>query len=196
MHRLTLSNRQSSELEQLWWVLVGVGLLSTAAGVVLVARPSNSLKTLAVIAGIFLLVDGIAALIASVGDAENRTVRVLSGVLGVVVGIALIRHPFHGVTTIGLLIGIWLVAVGGIRLVEAIVEGVRPWLRSGLAAIEIAAGAVIVSDPHIGYTALALITGIWLIANGIGTVALALAFHGAEREVHRTRQPFAEAEHR
>jgi len=36
-------------------------------------------------------------------------------------------------------------------------------MRALIALLEIAVGIVIVSDPHIGYTALAVIEGIWLI---------------------------------
>jgi uncharacterized membrane protein HdeD (DUF308 family) len=42
-----------------WWVLTLLGLISIAAGVIVLARPSTSLAALAVICGVFLLVDGI-----------------------------------------------------------------------------------------------------------------------------------------
>jgi uncharacterized membrane protein HdeD (DUF308 family) len=34
---------------------------------------------------------------------------------------------------------------------------------------------VIVSDPHIGYATLAILTGIWLILNGLATIAIGFA---------------------
>lgn len=163
-----------------WWVPLVVGALSVAAGVILVLKPSNSLATLAVIFGIFLLVDGIGELIASFGDrVENRTLAAILGVLAVVVGIALIRHPFHGVIAIGLLIGIWLVAAGVVRLIRALVVSARPVLGVLVAVLEVVIGIVIVSEPHIGYTTLAVITGIWLILSGIGTVALGMTLRRA-----------------
>ena len=118
------------EAFRLWWVFVVVGLASLIAGVILVLKPSNSLATLAVVVGIFLLIDGIAELIRSFGGrVENRALSAIIGVLGVVIGIALIRHPFHGVTAIGLLIGIWLVAAGVVRLVWAIALARRRLLQ-------------------------------------------------------------------
>ena len=42
-----------------WWLLLLVGALSVIAGVIILFKPSDSLATLAVIAGIFLLLDGI-----------------------------------------------------------------------------------------------------------------------------------------
>lgn len=165
-----------------WWVTLLVGVLSVIAGIILVFKPSNSLATLAVIFGIFLLIDGIGELIASlVGAVENRALAAIVGVLGVVVGIALIRHPFHGVAAIGLLIGIWLVAAGVVRLVRELVVGTRPVLGVLIALLEVFVGIAIVADPHIGYATLAVLTGIWLIFSGIGTVALGVAIR---RELH------------
>ena len=159
-----------------WWLLVVVGVASLVAGVILVLKPSNSLATLAVVVGIFLLVDGIIELVSSFGHSvEHRALAVIVGILGITVGIILIRHPTHAVSAIGLLIGIWLVAAGAVRLVRAVTLGVGTLLRLVIALLEIAVGIVIISEPHIGYATLAVLAGIWLILNGIGTISLGVA---------------------
>lgn len=179
MHKQDLHQDDALALRSMWWLFMLTGLASVVAGAILVAKPSNSLATLAVVAGIFLLVDGTVELVASLGSgAENRTLGAIVGVLGIIVGITLVRHPLHGVAAIGILIGIWLVASGVIRLVRAIVEGQRPFLRAAIALIEIVAGIAVVSDPHIGYATLAVLYGIWLIVNGIGTIVFAVAVRG------------------
>jgi uncharacterized membrane protein HdeD (DUF308 family) len=164
------------EPSRLWWLFVVVGIASLVAGVILVLKPSNSLAALAVVVGIFLLIDGIAELIRSFGHTvENRALAAIIGVLGIVIGIILIRHPFHGVTAIGLLIGIWLVAAGVIRLFWAIALRRRVLLNIAVAVLEIVAGIVVISDPHIGYATLAILVGIWLILNGLATIAIGFA---------------------
>jgi uncharacterized membrane protein HdeD (DUF308 family) len=164
------------DVSRLWWLFVVVGIASLVAGVILVLEPSNSLATLAVVVGIFLLIDGIAELIRSFGNTvQSRALAAIIGLLGIVIGIILIRHPFHGVTAIGLLIGIWLVAAGVIRLFWAVALRRRVLLNIAVAALEIIAGIVIVSDPHIGYATLAILTGIWLILNGLATIAIGFA---------------------
>lgn len=180
MNRLTPTLEEGMEPSRLWWLVALVGLLSVAAGVILIARPSHSLKALAVVFGIFLLLDGIIELVRSLGSAENRGLSAIIGVLGIIVGIALVRHPVQGVNAIGLLVGIWLVAGGAIRFIKAIVAAMHPLLQIVLAGVEIAAGVVILGNPHIGYTTLALVTGIWLVINGIGMVVLGRAIRGAE----------------
>jgi uncharacterized membrane protein HdeD (DUF308 family) len=154
-----------------WWLFVLTGVLSVIAGGILVAKPSHSLATLAVIFGIFIVIDGIFELVASFGAEENRALAAILGLLAIVIGIILIRHPTHAVNAIGLLIGIWLVASGVLRLVRAIATGFH-LLRLAIALLEIAVGVVVVAQPHIGYSTLAIIIGIWLIINGLAMIGL------------------------
>jgi uncharacterized membrane protein HdeD (DUF308 family) len=162
-----------------WWLLVLSGVLGVVAGVLVLAKPSNSLATLAVISGVFILVDSIFELLYAV-FAEHSGVAALLGVLGVVVGILLIRHPVRGVSTIGLVIGIWLVAVGVIRLARELGAARRTW-NLVVAGIEIAAGVVIVASPHIRFSTLALAVGIAFIVNGVGMAAVGWMMRAVRR---------------
>ena len=152
-----------------WWLLLLVGALSIAAGITILIKPGDSLATLAVIAGIFLLLDGILELAASLmGATPSRGSLALLGALTAIVGVLLIRHPIQGIAAIALLIGIWLIAVGVIRIIAAfdLYEN-RGWnIFAG--AVELLAGIVIVSDPNIGFATLALFVGIAFIVNGMG----------------------------
>ncbi len=181
MDRVELSEDQARDVAGVWWLILLLGLASVIAGIILVVRPSHSLTTLAVVIGIFLLIDGIVELVRSFGREENRALAAIVGVLGIIIGIALIRHPIHGVNAIGLVFGIWLVAAGLVRVVRAVAVRQRVLLQTVIALVEAAVGVAIVSDPHIGYTALALVAGIWLIANGIGLMATAYLLRTATR---------------
>lgn len=164
------------EVSGAWWVVMLVGLLCIAAGVIVLAQPDISLSTLAVIAGIFLLIDGIYAIVASFSrSTESRGLVALLGVLSLIVGIVLVRHPFSGVVTLALFIGIWLVCVGVVRLVEAFsLPGRRGW-NLLVALVEIVAGVVIVSSPEIGVATLALFIGIAFVLRGLGLCILGWA---------------------
>src|SRR5262249_16545911 len=182
MSAQSLTNEEIRESTWAWWLLLAIGLISIAVGVVVLAKPSDSLTTLAVIAGIFVLVDGFFDLVLSIGGhTENRGLAAILGVLGVVVGVLLIRHPFGGVLAIALLIGIWLIAMGVVRLIGAFEREHRLW-NIVLALIEVAAGIVIVSTPPIGFATLALLVGIAFIANGVATFALGWMMHTVRRD--------------
>ena len=165
-----------------WWLLLLVGVLSIAVGVTILFKPGDSLATLAVIIGIFILLDGIIELAASLmHGTQNRGMVALLGALTAIVGVLLIRHPVGGIVFVALLIGIWLIAVGVIRFVTAFETAEhRGWnMIAGL--IELIAGIVIVSDPSIGYTTLAVLVGIAFIVNGMGMFGLGWNMHALRR---------------
>jgi uncharacterized membrane protein HdeD (DUF308 family) len=170
----------AATLRWFWWLVLLIGIAGVVAGIVLIAQPSKSLSFLTILFGIMLLLDSLVALFASiVGDARHRALSAILGVLGIVVGVALIRDPFKGVTAVGILIGIWFVAAGAIGLIRVFGPGRHRLLRALLAIAGIAIGIVIVSEPRIGYTTLAIITGIWLILSGFGACLFALAVRRA-----------------
>ena len=161
-----------------WWLLLLVGLLSIAVGITILFKPGDSLATLAVIAGIFVLVDGILELAASLmHSTQNRGMVALLGALTSIVGVLLIRHPVQGIVFVALLIGIWLIVVGVIRFVAAFeIDEHRAWnMIAGL--VELIAGIVIVSNPDIGYATLAVLVGISFIVNGMGMFGLGWSMH-------------------
>lgn len=179
-----LSTDQTLALRRVWWLLALIGVAGVIAGAILVARPSHSLATLAVVLGIFVLLDGIAELVMAFrGEPENRTLATIVGLLTLIVGLLLVRHPTHAVSAIGLLIGIWLVCAGVLRLLRALAVPEGRLGRFVLSVLEILIGIAIVSDPHIGYATLAVLAGIWLIVSGLGTIALAVVVKGAGSEM-------------
>lgn len=161
-----------------WWLLMILGLLGAAVGVVVLAKPGDSLAALAVISGIFVLVDGIFEIVAALTRrVVNRGLVAVLGVLSAVVGILLIRHPIGGVAAVALLIGLWLIAVGVVRIIAAFEAAEHRWANVALGAVAVIAGIVIVANPHIGFATLALLTGIAFIAQGVGLFVLGWAVH-------------------
>ena len=163
-----------------WWLLLLVGLLSIVAGVIILLKPSDSLATLAVIAGIFLLLDGILELADSfMRSTSDRGLVALVGVL--------IRHPIGGVAAVALLIGIWLIAIGVIRFATAFAEYENRGWHALAGIVEVIAGVVIVANPDIGFGTLALLVGLGFIFNGIAMAILGWGMHGARQEAASPR---------
>jgi uncharacterized membrane protein HdeD (DUF308 family) len=178
---LSSTSLESRELRALtwgWWLALLIGFLAIVAGIIVILKPSNSLSTLAVVFGIFILIDGIFELVGAIaGDTESRGLLAVIGVLSVIAGVLLIRHPLGGVRAVALILGIWLIAAGVVRLIGAFAyPGHRIW-RIVTALILGIFGVVIVSEPHIGYATLAVIAGICFILYGIGMIAVGWAMH-------------------
>ncbi len=172
-----------AEVARSWWVLALLGLLGVAAGIIVLAVPSISLATLAVLTGIFLLIDGIVEVTSALIDAEeNQALMAIFGVITAVVGVILIRHPTHALTAIALLVGLWLLVTGLLRLIRTFGQQGGRGPSFALAALEMLAGIVIVSSPGIGVTTLALFIGIAFIIRGVMLAAAGWALRKLGRE--------------
>ena len=136
-------------------------------GVFFVASPHETLSTFTVIAGIFLLVDGVLAIGTSIfARGEGRGMLALIGVLSAIAGLVLIKKPFGTLVVFVLVLGVWFIVAGVVRLVSAFGEPEGRATNIAVASLDIIAGIVILSWPGIGLTTLAVIIGIVLIVRG------------------------------
>ena len=155
-------------LTSLWWLLMLFGVVTLGVGIFFVVSPHETLSTFTVIAGIFLLVDGVLAMFGSIfGRGEDRGLLALIGVLSAIAGLVLIKKPFDTLVVFTLIIGVWFVAAGVVRFVTAFAS---PEARNGnivIAILDVIAGIVILAWPDLGLATLAVIIGIALILRGI-----------------------------
>jgi uncharacterized membrane protein HdeD (DUF308 family) len=156
-----------------WWTWLVAGLVTLGVGIVVLLEPDNSLKALAVILGIYLLLDSLLAFVdAASPGTEDRALPAIHGVVSLILGLILVRHPLQSITAIAIVVGIWLLTIGCMRFVIALRAGGRVALHLFVAGIQVVAGVIIIADPSIGYNALALITGIALVIQGVAMAAL------------------------
>jgi uncharacterized membrane protein HdeD (DUF308 family) len=151
-----------------WWLFVLFGVVTLGVGVFFVVSPHETLSTFTVIAGIFLLVDGVLAIFASIlARGEGRGLLALIGVLSALAGLVLIKKPFDTLVVFTLIVGAWFVVAGIVRFVAALAS---PEGRGGnivTAIVDVIAGIVILSWPDLGLSTLAVIIGIVLILRGL-----------------------------
>jgi len=161
-----------------WWVFVLFGLVTLGVGVFFVVSPHETLSTFTVIAGIFLLVDGVLAIFGSIfGEGEGRGLLALIGVLSALAGLVLIKKPFDTLVVFTLIVGAWFVVAGIVRFVAALAS---PEGRGGnivTAIVDLIAGIVILSWPDLGLSTLAVIIGIVLILRGLFFIASGWQLH-------------------
>lgn len=178
-----------SELEAVgrsWWIALLLGLISVGVGILALAYPGETLATIAIIFGIYLLVAAVVSLVLAFGESErSRGALLLSAALAGIAGLIVIRHPGGSVQLVALAFGIYLVLMGMLRLFAVVyaVEG-RGWLVLwGL--IDFAAGIVIVAWPQFGVATLAVVLSIVLLVRGVVMCALAFAVRSAAHEIKR-----------
>jgi uncharacterized membrane protein HdeD (DUF308 family) len=168
----------------LWWVFVLFGVVTLGVGVFFVVSPHETLSTFTVIAGIFLLVDGVLAILASIfSGGEGRGLLALIGVLSVLAGLVLIKKPFDTLVVFTLIVGVWFVAAGIVRFVVGLAS---PEGRGGnmvTAVLDLIAGIVILSWPDLGLATLAVIIGIVLILRGVFFIVAGWQLHKLDEDL-------------
>jgi len=159
------------------WIIMLVGAAVTfVLGLIIVVWPHATLSVIAVLVGIQLLVLGIIGLIAGfTSDAGGavRTVDVVLGLLGILVGLYLIRHLTVTVTLMAILLGLYWVMRGIVDLIVAVLAGPVPgrWVKAVIGVISLAAGLIVLFKPNESLKFLVVVLGIYLMLYG-----LALAF--------------------
>ena len=186
-HAQTGLNRGLSRSEVLrsladnWWLLLLRGIAAIAFGVLAFFWPGLTLVTLTLLWGAYALTDGAiaiwAAFNASGGDAGPRWWLGLSGVAGIIAGVA--TFYYTGTTTLVLLmfIAAWAIIIGAMQIWGAIALRKvlqQEWLLILNGVLSIAFGAVLLAQPGAG--ALALVWMIAWYAIFFGCLYVALAF--------------------
>jgi len=178
-----------SELEAVgrsWWIALLLGLITVGVGILALAYPDETLTTIAIIFGIYLLIAALIGLVLAFGEGErSRGAMLLSAALAGIAGLIVIRHPGGSVQVVALAFGIYLVVMGILRLFAAVyaVQG-RGWLVLW-GMVDFAAGVVIVAWPQFGVATLAVVLAIVLLARGVVMCALAFALRSASHELQR-----------
>ena len=106
-----------------WWFSLLVGVVMLLVGVSLVRNPVTSMDSFFVLVGTVVLARGVADLFVSAfysTKSDSRLLWVISGVVGVVAGIMLWRHPeaWFLIDAVGLL-GLYALVVGSVGLAYA-----------------------------------------------------------------------------
>jgi uncharacterized membrane protein HdeD (DUF308 family) len=158
----------TSGVLNLWWLAALVGAATFGVGLFLVTSPHETLKVLAVITGLVLLVDGAFAIIGAIaGAAENRGFLAIVGVLSIIAGLVLVKKPFNTLIVLTLIVGVWFVVAGAVRFVSAFSTRERRAVTILAALVELVAGVLILSWPELGLATFAVIVGIVMMLRGL-----------------------------
>jgi uncharacterized membrane protein HdeD (DUF308 family) len=164
-----------------WWVFAMLGGIAIVAGVLALAYPDITLRALGIILGAYLLVWGIFTLAGAFAPgtpAPLAVLRVLVGFLGLLAGLICLVRP--GASELALLIAFsfWFILIGVADLVRAMASTQSSGWVVLLGLVSIAAGVVILGNPDIGLTTLALLVGIGLLVRGALEIVVGITLRG------------------
>lgn len=176
MVRYALAGDTFGDVSRHWWVLVVRGVVAVIFGLAALIWPGVTLVGLAVVFGVFALVDGIALGIAAFrATSGHRIALVIQSVIGVLLGLAALIWPIIAVFALVLLIGVWAVITGVAEIVTAIRmrgQAGSEWLLIFVGALSVIFGFLLWFWPLAGAGAIAMVVGAYALVFG---VAMAIA---------------------
>jgi uncharacterized membrane protein HdeD (DUF308 family) len=170
-----------------WWLVVLRGVAALIFGVLTIFYPGASLAVLVIFFGAFALVNGLFVIAAAVSNrkGEPRWVSLLvSGVLGVAIGVITFFMPVLTGLALLYLIAAWAIITGigeisaAIRL-RKLITG--EWMLVLAGVLSVAFGVILFVFPGAGALAVALWIGAYAILFGILLIGLGIRLRSWNR---------------
>ncbi len=162
---------EAEDLSRSWWMLLILGILSIGFGALLIFWPGRTLTVVTTIVGLFMIVAGVIRFFVAVfdSDADGRWLLVISGIVGVVLGVVIMRNPESTIKVIVLLTAIFWIISGMVDFFRGLTNEMLPdrGARIAFGALAAVFGIVILAWPDITIGVFAVLMGIYVVLFGI-----------------------------
>ena len=171
-----------------WGWVLAFSVATLILGVMVMAWPSATVKLVALLFGLQLFVGGLFSLVRAFtrGGEGSRVLLAVLGVLGILVGIFVLRHLFQTVVILVILLGVYWVLHGIIEFFVAIDQRGAParGLNATMGILSFIAGVVVLSWPSPTLLVLVWVLGVWLVVYGLVGIAGAFMVRRAVKTAH------------
>jgi hypothetical protein len=162
------------------WLALSASVVGVVIGVMMIVWPEATLKVVAVLFGLWVLIHGVVRIVQAISgrggrDGGERAILAVIGVFFVVAGVVALRNLLVSLALMVTLIGLmWL--IGGVMELITAFGGrgsYRTW-HVVLGAVSMVGGIVVLVWPELSLTTLVYLTGIWMVVMGLIQVVVVL----------------------
>jgi uncharacterized membrane protein HdeD (DUF308 family) len=160
----------------IWWLFLLQGFAGIILGLMLVTAPGVTTVALVTFLGFYWLIMGILALVRVFVDRSVPWIwSLLIGVVGILAGIFVLRHPLLA----GLSVPTMIVIILGVQgLIMGVLEMVGGFKGGGIGAFVLGAiyflvGLLLLGSPLVAALALPVLFGVLLLIQGVALIVLA-----------------------
>jgi len=97
-----------------------IGILGVIVGFALLREPFQSVIVIAFVIGIYWVAHGIIELVGAFSNKEGRNWAIFLGIVSIIAGFIILEYPIASIATLALVVGIWLVILGGMEIFAAL----------------------------------------------------------------------------
>jgi uncharacterized membrane protein HdeD (DUF308 family) len=160
----------------IWWVFLLQGFAGIIIGLMLITEPGATLVALTTVLGFYWLITGVLALVQVFVDRATPWIwSLLAGLVGILAGLFVLRHPLVAALTVPtvlvIILGIQGLVIGAVQIIGGFKGGgIGPFI---LGAINVLVGILLLGSPLAAALAVPLIFGVLLLIQGAGLMILA-----------------------
>ena len=166
----------ADDLRPMKWLIVIQGVAGILLGLLLLTAPGISSLILVQFLAIYWLVSGVIGLVSLIWDRTQWGWKVAGGILGIIAGVAVMRHPMYATvlvgTTLVIFMGILALAFGVMNLVRAF-SARGGWGMGLLGVLDVIIGFFLIVNPLAGAIALPIVLGAFILVGGIASIIMA-----------------------
>jgi uncharacterized membrane protein HdeD (DUF308 family) len=158
-------------LAENWWAFALRGVVAIALGILAFVEPGATLAAAIAVFAAYAIFDGVLGIAAGVSvEGGPRWMFILSGILGIALGLVTIARPDVTAVALVLLIGVWAIATGVSEAVaafqfRAVLE--NEWLLVLSGVISVAFGVLLIFEPGTGVFAVLALIGFYALFAGV-----------------------------
>lgn len=185
-------------LQTHWWVLTIRGILAILFGIACVFWPGITLIIFVYLFGIYILVAGLVAVfqgIVSIGHRKMWILTLILGVLGIGVGVFLLRNPEVSFAVLILLVAFSFIVYGLLEAIGTLAEGhvsaTSKMLTVITGVLGILVGIVMLFQPAASGVAFVWIVGLFALISGPIWIAVSLDVKNASENFRKPKGKLA-----
>jgi uncharacterized membrane protein HdeD (DUF308 family) len=179
-----VSNASGASTQQatIWWLFLLQGIAGILLGLMLITYPGATLVALVTFLGFYWLFTGIMALVRVFVDRSVPWIwSLLIGIVGILAGLLVLRHPlFAALTvpaTIVIVLGVQGFIMGALDIIGGFTGG--GFWSFFIGIINIVIAALLLGSPLIAALAVPVVFGALMLIQGVGLIILALRVKAA-----------------
>ena len=160
----------------IWWIFLLQGFAGIILGLMLVTQPGATIVALTTFLGFYWLTTGLLGLVQVFVDRATPWIwSLLGGLVGILAGLFVLRHPLFAALTVPtlivLILGIQGLVMGALQIIGGFKGGgIGPFI---LGAINVLVGILLISSPIAAALAVPIVFGVLLLIQGAGLIILA-----------------------
>jgi uncharacterized membrane protein HdeD (DUF308 family) len=182
-----VSNDFAPVARRAWiWSIVR-GVIAIIFGILALFWPLATAVALAVLVGIFAVVDGVIDIVDAVRFRGSPGVglRIFLGIVSLVFGILVLVWPQISLGLLAVLVAIWAILIGALQIIANVGlrrESGRSWVWGVIAgALGVIFGILVLIWPKAGVVTLIWLLGIWALVFGVALIVLGFQLRKASQ---------------